>query len=543
MPLASGATVASFLVDDDDADARLMDRPESPPYTLHRTPSMSARRSSPRRDEPHQSSPRRHDPDFDPRAGELQPLTGSRGVRVASERRSFDSSEGGQDGIGLDGIVVDDDDDGQDASPSPATRPGWARAWRRGSGEGRGGPTETCLVLLTAYATIVGLYMLKTVMVPLVTAIFIATLLLPLLDLLTERPLRCCRRVWCSRTCRACLSLEQRHPDNCCCTVATSFLTIRLPNPVALILVVGMMLAFFFAVGVIVQQSIMQFTTQLPLYEMAFRNESQAFLAKLDELQISPSEDQRQQVIAAMSEASRISSLALSVVQVSTEAITFATLVMLYVIFILLGSKTSSKREKQVVLYTIERQLQLYVTLKVAISTLCGVAHALMLRACDIDLAAVFGVMTFLLNFIPTVGLTVATLGVPLPIIWLAPVDGISKITAILGPYLMSFAVSNFVEPALFGARLNLHPVVVLFALVFWNMLWGITGALLSVPIMSAAKIILINMRHPTAQWFAALLEGAISIDATPEEATSVNRARSYEGEGARRKSSGGGMP
>jgi hypothetical protein len=106
----------------------------------------------------------------------------------------------------------------------------------------------------------------------------------------------------------------------------------------------------------------------------------------------------------------------------------------------------------------------------------------------------------------------------------------------------VSFLVSNFVEPALFGARLNLHPVVVLFALVFWNMLWGITGALLSVPIMSAAKIILINMRHPTAKWFAALLEGAISIDATPEEAMSVNRARRYAGEGAR-KSSSGGLP
>ena len=93
-------------------------------------------------------------------------------------------------------------------------------------------------------------------------------------------------------------------------------------------------------------------------------------LEQLEEMEISPSEDQRQQLIAAMSEASRISSLAVSVIQGSTEAITFVTLVMLYVIFILLGSKTSSVREEQVVLYSIERQLQLYVSLKVAISTL-----------------------------------------------------------------------------------------------------------------------------------------------------------------------------
>ena len=39
----------------------------------------------------------------------------------------------------------------------------------------------------------------------------------------------------------------------------------------------------------------------------------------------------------------------------------------------------------------------------------------------------------------------------------------------------------------------------VLFALVFWNMLWGIPGALLSIPIVSAVKIVLINLQHPGA--------------------------------------------
>ena len=198
------------------------------------------------------------DADFNPRAAELTPLTGSvTGSQHLNEARSSGSASDGDDAF--------DTSFGNEAGrpASSPSRPAWASAWKQRAG----GPTETCLVLLTAYATIVGLFMLQSVMVPLVTALFISTLLLPLLDLLTERPLRCCRRVWCQRTCRACLSLEERHPNNCCCTVATSFLTIRLPNPVALMLVVGLMLSFFFAVGVIVQQSVMQFTEQLPLYE------------------------------------------------------------------------------------------------------------------------------------------------------------------------------------------------------------------------------------------------------------------------------------
>ena len=64
----------------------------------------------------------------------------------------------------------------------------------------------------------------------------------------------------------------------------------------------------------------------------------------------------------------------------------------------------------------------------------------------------------------------------------------------------------NFVEPMVFGKRLNLHPVVVLFALVFWYMMWGIPGAFLSVPIMSVIKILCLNMDNMTAQWFARLL-------------------------------------
>lgn len=66
--------------------------------------------------------------------------------------------------------------------------------------------------------------------------------------------------------------------------------------------------------------------------------------------------------------------------------------------------------------------------------------------------------------------------------------------------------LQNFVEPMVFGKRLNLHPVVVLFALVFWYMMWGLPGAFLSVPIMSVIKILCLNMDNLTAQWFAGLL-------------------------------------
>jgi hypothetical protein len=82
------------------------------------------------------------------------------------------------------------------------------------------------------------------------------------------------------------------------------------------------------------------------------------------------------------------------------------------------------------------------------------------------------------------------------------------KIGSFLIPYLIQIVVANFIEPIVFGKRLNLHPVAVLFALVFWYMMWGVAGAFLSVPIVSVLKILALNMDNATAQWFARLLEG-----------------------------------
>jgi hypothetical protein len=82
------------------------------------------------------------------------------------------------------------------------------------------------------------------------------------------------------------------------------------------------------------------------------------------------------------------------------------------------------------------------------------------------------------------------------------------KILCFIVPYLIQIAVANFIEPYMLGKRLNLHPVAVLFALVFWYMMWGVAGAFLSVPIMSVLKILALNMDNATAQWFARLLEG-----------------------------------
>jgi len=49
---------------------------------------------------------------------------------------------------------------------------------------------------------------------------------------------------------------------------------------------------------------------------------------------------------------------------------------------------------------------------------------------------------------------------------------------------------SNFITPVLLGRRFTLNPVIIFVSLIFWTWLWGVPGALLSVPILVSLKVI-----------------------------------------------------
>lgn len=57
-----------------------------------------------------------------------------------------------------------------------------------------------------------------------------------------------------------------------------------------------------------------------------------------------------------------------------------------------------------------------------------------------------------------------------------------------------------FQEPQLFGEHLELHPIIILIALAFWGVLWGVVGMILSVPLISLIKIISQHLDHPYAK-------------------------------------------
>lgn len=140
---------------------------------------------------------------------------------------------------------------------------------------------------------------------------------------------------------------------------------------------------------------------------------------------------------------------------------------LIYVFFLSLGS--SNVGEINAPIQRINTQVRGYLSLKTVISMITGALFGITLWLFGVPMSLTFGVLAFLLNFIPNTGPIVATL-LPIPLILLHPDGTIVWMIAAIGTTSAIQVLSgNVVEPNLMGQSSDLHPVVILLALMFWG--------------------------------------------------------------------------
>lgn len=132
-----------------------------------------------------------------------------------------------------------------------------------------------------------------------------------------------------------------------------------------------------------------------------------------------------------------------------------------------------------------------------------GISAGLLLYFLSVDLASVFALTTFALNFVPEVGPFIAMV-LPCPVIILdSRIDRpmLVLFVAILGQLALKFAFSNIIEVKLIESdkKLRMHPVMILLSVGVFGYLWGPTGMLLSVPLMALMKIALFSELVPSS--------------------------------------------
>ncbi|MBQ6971902.1 MAG: AI-2E family transporter [Synergistaceae bacterium] len=177
----------------------------------------------------------------------------------------------------------------------------------------------------------------------------------------------------------------------------------------------------------------------------------------------------------------------------------------------------NSERVRKII-SAISEQVSQYLGTLTLISFATGVCAWLVLTALDVRLAAGWGVLTFLLNFIPTVGSIIATIPpVVMAIIQFSP--GLFRpFVVLVSLTAIQITIGNIITPKVVGDRLGVSPVMILLSLLLWGMIWGIPGALLSTPIISIIKIVCENI--PVLHSIAVLIGSGESVRKLPEVKT-----------------------
>ena len=325
------------------------------------------------------------------------------------------------------------------------------------------------MMVLATVAIAVALQYTRQVMVPFVLAIFISYLVAPLVDFLRVR--------------------------------------LRIPKAGAVTIAVLFAAGLFTLLGLLITNSTRELLDSALLYQDRIVRLTQRIFSVLDVRNIDLGQGS---VIAFLDDPNLLQNIPfLDVLQTTAGAalklVTNGVLVFIFVLYLLIGRNPNQFREG---FYAqIDRKIRSYIVIKFITSATTGILTGVILTLFGLDLAMVFGVMAFLLNFIPSIGSVIATL-LPLPIALIQFESGVAITLVVVLPGAVQFTIGNIVEPLVMGEGLDLHPVTILLMLVFWGLLWGPVGMLLAAPITAVLRIVLgrLEITRPVAELLAGRL-------------------------------------
>jgi AI-2 transport protein TqsA len=155
--------------------------------------------------------------------------------------------------------------------------------------------------------------------------------------------------------------------------------------------------------------------------------------------------------------------------------------------------------------------LKRYLAIKTLASLVTGGVIGIVLMIMGVKYAMLWGLLAFLLNYIPTIGSILAA--IPAVLVTLVEVNVGASLWVMLVFVVVNIAIGNFVEPRFLGRGLGISTLVVLLSLLFWGWVLGPAGMFLAVPLTMSVKIAL--DANPKTRWIAILLSdyrGEITI-------------------------------
>ena len=281
----------------------------------------------------------------------------------------------------------------------------------------------------------------------------------------------------------------------------------KVPYTLAIVIVLLIISLITFVFIAIIGSSASDFMSDLPLYSEKLSKIITGSIASLNNLGLNINEQQLTELI----DTKRILSFTTVAVSELGALLSDYFLIILIMIFMLLEFKNFSLKidliEKKFGksmkhLNEIAKSIRHYLSIKTYVSILTGVLIWISLTIIGVNYAILWGLIAFLLNYIPNIGSLLAA--VPTVLFALLQLGLGGFIWTSLSYLLINMIIGNIIEPKIMGKGLGLSTLVVFVSLIVWGFLLGTAGVFLSVPITIAVKILL--EQNKKTHWIAVLL-------------------------------------
>jgi len=333
-------------------------------------------------------------------------------------------------------------------------------------------PAQLLLVSLAAFVVVIaGMRAAQDILVPLLLSLFIAIIVSPLLN-------------W------------QRSKG--------------IPTWAAILVIIFIIIVIGFLMVVLVGSSLTDFSSSLPAYQEGLKVKTSEFLAFLESKGLKIVDQTFMELIdpgAAMRLTSRL-------LTGMGNLLGDTFLILLVVVFMLLEAATFNKKidaaippdSPQLERYNaFLENINRYMVIKTWTSLGTGTVVSLWLTAWGVDYALLWGLVTFMFNYIPNIGSIMAA--IPAVLLALIQLGPWTAVAVALGYLAVNLSIGSFLEPRLMGRGLGLSTLIVFLSLLFWGWVLGPVGMILSVPLTMTMKIALSSFEE--TQWLATMLGGA----------------------------------
>ncbi len=302
------------------------------------------------------------------------------------------------------------------------------------------------------------------------------------------------------------------------------------PAWLAMLSVIALVLIALLLISGLIGSSVKDFTANLPKYQQQLDGVIPAVTKGLEALGVDTSSLALNDVFNPAS-AMKLVAAGLSSFQ---KVLTNGFLILMTVIFMLIEASSLPAKLQAIVgsqensLDTFDKfivNVKQYMAIKTLVSLATGIIVAVGLAIVGVDYYLLWGLLTFLLNYIPNIGSIIAA--IPPVLLAMVQLGFIRAIIVAIGFMVVNIVMGSIVEPRFMGRGLGLSTLVVFLSLLFWGWVLGPVGMLLSVPLTITAKIALDS--NEESRWLAILLGPDISKQPRQKETEVIENTEDKE--------------